>query len=110
MMGNSILSLAMVLLAACAPTPVVLDDCNAGAAGAMAVPLFHTCRLRNGGSVSLQDAVGGDYTCVLRPDGSPECWGVCWGPALSGPSDEPRTCALRSGDSVICWSPKDGGI
>lgn len=57
-------------------------------------------------------SAGARYTCALRADGTPICWGNNEYRQISAPRDEKfvqidagsnHTCALRADDTPVCW-------
>jgi alpha-tubulin suppressor-like RCC1 family protein len=69
---------------------------------------------------AVQIALGDDYSCARRSDGSVWCWGYGVGEAAAAPvpgvagatdlkADGGLTCAIVSGGSVLCWGSGDRG-
>ncbi|MDE2688487.1 MAG: hypothetical protein OXI16_13470 [Chloroflexota bacterium] len=64
-------------------------------------------------------SVGLNYTCGLRADGTPVCWGYnLAGQAVPPEGEEFRlistgreyTCGLRADDSLVCWGIHERGL
>ncbi|MDE2688488.1 MAG: hypothetical protein OXI16_13475, partial [Chloroflexota bacterium] len=62
---------------------------------------------------------GFKYTCGLRADGTPVCWGFNgWGQAVPPEGEKFRmirtgqeyTCGLRADDSLVCWGVHERGL